>query len=65
MLSNGEKIPPADMEESITMDPMFDQAMVVGEGQSFLGAVLQLNREEWISLANEPESRLDERCEHA
>ena len=51
VLSNGEKIPPADMEAAITMDHLFDQAIVVGEGKPFLSAVVVLNAEQWISLA--------------
>lgn len=52
VLSNGEKLPPADMENTICIEPLYEQAMVVGEGQSFLGAVIVLNREEWIKVAN-------------
>ena len=33
VLSNGEKAPPADMELAISLDPLFEQAMVVGEGR--------------------------------
>lgn len=52
VLSNGEKLPPADMENTICIDPLFEQVMVVGEGQSFLSAVIVLNQDEWIKLAN-------------
>lgn len=52
VLSNGEKLPPADMENTICIEPLYEQAMVVGEGQSFLSAVIVLNGEEWIKLAN-------------
>ena len=52
ILSNGEKLPPADMESTICIEPLYEQVMVVGEGQSFLGAVIVLNKEEWIKLAN-------------
>lgn len=51
VLSNGEKVPPGDMEMAITLDPLIDQALVVGEGQHFLGALLNLNREQWRVLA--------------
>ncbi len=51
VLGNGEKVPPADMEMAIAMDPLFDQVMVIGEGRSFLAALLVLNPEEWRSLA--------------
>lgn len=52
ILSNGEKVPPSDMESAIVMDPLFEQVMVIGEGQSFLSALVVLNTDEWIKLAN-------------
>ncbi len=51
VLNNGEKIPPADMESAICLDPLFDQAMVVGEGRPFLAALAVLNAEHWQALA--------------
>jgi long-chain acyl-CoA synthetase len=36
VLSNGEKVPPQDIENSITEDPLFQQVMLVGEGRPFL-----------------------------
>lgn len=53
VLSNGEKIPPADMELAILADPLFDQAMVIGEGRPYLGALLVLNAQHWITLARD------------
>jgi len=53
VLSNGEKVPPSDMESAITMDPLIDQVMVVGEGQPFMSALVILNSDEWIKLANQ------------
>ncbi len=53
VMSNGEKIPPADMETAICADPLFDQALVVGEGRPCLGAVLVLNRERWFGFVKE------------
>jgi len=47
VLSNGEKVPPADIEMAITLDPLFEQALVIGEGQPCLGALIVLNPEEW------------------
>lgn len=68
VLSNGEKIPPADMEAAICLDPYIDQALVVGEGRAYLGALLVLNPEHWFGLAKQcgldpfaPESLRDER----
>jgi long-chain acyl-CoA synthetase len=51
VLSNGEKIPPMDMELAICLDPLIDQALVIGEGQPYLAAILVLNPEEWPGLA--------------
>mgnify|MGYP006273019291 CR=1 FL=1 len=55
VLGNGEKVPPADMEMAITLDPLFEQAMVLGEGRPFLSALVVLHREEWRRLAGELE----------
>ncbi len=49
--STGEKVPPADMEMVITLEPLFEQAMVVGEGKPFLSALVVLNHEAWPSFA--------------
>jgi len=53
VMSNGEKVPPADMEQAICSDALFDQALVVGEGRPCLGAVLVLNADRWFGLAKE------------
>ncbi len=37
VLSNGEKIPPADAEQAILRDAVFEQVMLVGEGRPKLG----------------------------
>lgn len=51
VLSNGEKVPPGDMEMAIGLDPLFEQVLVVGEGRPFLGALLVLNEQLWPALA--------------
>ncbi|MGB5473235.1 MAG: AMP-binding protein, partial [Gammaproteobacteria bacterium] len=51
VMSNGEKIPPMDMELAICLLPTVDQALVIGEGESYLSAILVLNPEEWPKLA--------------
>lgn len=51
VLSNGEKVPPADMEAAILSNSLFEQALVVGEGQSYLAAVLVFDGEQWPELA--------------
>ncbi|HWQ94581.1 MAG TPA: AMP-dependent synthetase/ligase [Gammaproteobacteria bacterium] len=53
VLSNGEKVPPTDMEEAITLDPLFEQALIVGEGQAWLAALLVLNPEQWAGFAQQ------------
>jgi long-chain acyl-CoA synthetase len=53
VLSNGEKVPPGDMEGNITLDELFDQAMVIGEGHPFLSAILVLSPEAWPAFARE------------
>ena len=55
VLSNGEKIPPADMELAIALDPLVEQVMVVGEGRPYLTALLVLNPDRWRELAAELE----------
>jgi len=51
VLSNGEKIPPADMEMAIALDSLFEQVMVVGEGRPYLTALVVLNPAQWPELA--------------
>lgn len=53
VLSNGEKVPPADLEMALTLDPLFEQVLVLGEGQSHLSALLVLNADLWGGLARE------------
>jgi long-chain acyl-CoA synthetase len=51
VLNNGEKVSPTDMEAAILLDPLFDQAMVVGEGRPYLAALVVLNAEHWQDFA--------------
>ena len=53
VLSNGEKIPPADMELAIALDPLIEQVMVVGEGRPYLTALVVLEPGHWAALARE------------
>ncbi|MFA7096361.1 MAG: long-chain fatty acid--CoA ligase [Gammaproteobacteria bacterium] len=53
VLSNGEKVPPGDMEAAIAMDPLFEQVMVIGEGKPYLAALLVLNADLWFGLAQD------------
>jgi long-chain acyl-CoA synthetase len=70
VLSNGEKVPPADMEAAILHDRLFDQAMIYGEGKPYLVALLVVNPENWKMFAQQvgvrgdmPESLTDARVE--
>ncbi len=51
VLASAEKVPPQDMETAICADPLFDQAMIVGEARPFLSALIVLSEEEWKALA--------------
>ncbi len=51
VLSNGEKLPPADMESAILHDPLIDQVMIYGEGKPYLVALAVLNPEVWVQIA--------------
>jgi long-chain acyl-CoA synthetase len=51
VMSNGEKIPPVDMEEAITLDPLFVQTLIIGEARSYLSALVVLNAEHWYPFA--------------
>jgi long-chain acyl-CoA synthetase len=70
VLSNGEKIPPTDMEIAIIRDRLFDQVMVFGEGRPYLVALAVVNPDNWKLLAtqlgldaSQPESLLDKRVQ--
>jgi long-chain acyl-CoA synthetase len=52
VLSNGEKVSPVDMEMAITMDPMIEQAMVVGEQKPYLSAICILDPDYWQGFAS-------------
>jgi long-chain acyl-CoA synthetase len=51
VLSNGEKVPPVDMEVAIARDPFFEQVMVIGEGKPYLSVFVVPNKELWAKLA--------------
>ncbi|MEA1992353.1 MAG: AMP-dependent synthetase/ligase, partial [Thermodesulfobacteriota bacterium] len=50
--STGEKVSPTDLETSIVLDPLFSQAMVVGEGRPCVAALLVLNPAAWQVFAS-------------
>lgn len=51
VMGNGEKVPPADMEMAMAMDPLIEQVMVIGEARSHLAALFVLEQAEWETLA--------------
>ena len=53
VLSNGEKVPPVDMEAAIARDPFFEQVMVLGEGKPYLSALVVPDKTLWAKLAAE------------
>ncbi|MBI3938629.1 MAG: long-chain fatty acid--CoA ligase [Betaproteobacteria bacterium] len=53
VLSNGEKVPPVDIEAAISRDPLFEQVMLIGEGKSYLSVMTVLNADHWKKLCAE------------
>jgi long-chain acyl-CoA synthetase len=51
VMSNGEKLPPVDMENAILRDPLFEQVMLLGEAKPYLSVLAVLNGEHWKQLA--------------
>ena len=64
VLSTADKAAPVDLEMAITGDPLFEQAMVLGEGKPYLCALLVVNQHAWneicasLGLASEDQSAL-------
>ncbi len=69
VLSIGEKVNPAVIENEIRRDPLFAQAVVIGDRRPFLAAVIVLNAQAWHRFAadrgldpkqpNHPASKLE------
>ena len=53
VLSNGEKLPPVDIEAAIARDPLFEQVMLLGEGKPYLAVMTVLNADQWMKLCVE------------
>jgi len=51
VLSNGEKIPPSDVELAIGSDSLFEQVIVIGEAKPFLTAIVTMEPESWQQFA--------------
>ncbi len=60
VLSNGEKVPPQDIEQSIAADPVFQQVMLVGEGKPFLTLVAVTGETEERALVQRANQRLSQ-----
>jgi long-chain acyl-CoA synthetase len=58
VLSNGEKLPPQDVELAILGDPAFEQAILVGEGRPFLTLVTVTRETDEKSLIQRANERL-------
>ena len=52
VLSNSEKVPPVDLEMAIMLDPLFNQALVVGESKPYLTLLAVVNPEQWQKLCS-------------
>ena len=59
VMSNGEKVPPTDMEIAILHDRLFDQVMIFGEARPYLIALVVLNPDAWLKFAKEVGVRPD------
>jgi long-chain acyl-CoA synthetase len=59
VMSNGEKVPPTDMEIAILHDRLFDQVMIFGEAHPYLVALAVLNPEAWLQFAKDVGVRPD------
>jgi long-chain acyl-CoA synthetase len=53
VMSNGEKIPPVDIESAIMRDTLFENVMLIGEGRPYLSLLTVLNRQRWAQFAAE------------
>jgi long-chain acyl-CoA synthetase len=53
VLSNGEKVPPVDIEAAIARDNLFEQVMLLGEGKPYLTVMTVLNADNWKKLCAE------------
>ena len=52
VMSTGEKVSPMDLEARIVADPLFEQAVVLGDRQSYLVALVVLSERLWRSFAD-------------
>lgn len=60
VLSNGEKVPPSDIELAISADPLFEQVIVIGEAKPFLTAIITVEENNWQQFATAHSVSTDE-----
>jgi len=65
VLSNGEKVPPEDVEQAILRDPVFEQVMLVGEGKPCLILLAVTQESDEKALARRANVRLAGLTRHA
>lgn len=53
VMSNGEKVPPVDIEAAIARDPLFEQVMLIGEARPYLSVLVVLNSAHWGDMARQ------------
>ncbi len=56
VMSNGEKLPPQDVEFALLRDPVFEQVMLIGEGRPFLTLLTvskEADEQKLLNRANE------------
>ena len=58
VLSNGEKLPPQDVEIAILGDPVFEQGILIGEGRPFLTLITVTRETDERSLIHRANERL-------
>ncbi|MCW9030394.1 MAG: long-chain fatty acid--CoA ligase [Gammaproteobacteria bacterium] len=60
VLSNGEKVPPSDIELAISSDSLFEQVIIIGEARPFLVAIITMEKENWQDFAAQLSVSTDE-----
>ena len=60
VLSNGEKVPPSDIELAIANDSLFEQVIIIGEAKPFLTAIITIDENNWIKFAEKLSLSTDE-----
>jgi len=53
VLANGEKVPPADIENALESDTLIDQAMVAGEGKPYITAFVVISKDSLAKISKD------------